>query len=214
MAFDHYRATADTAKDFVLPPTGITLTPSFELKYARSGYMFNTGASLTRRPNWRNFGPPGEAEILGKNQFDKYFAEFSKDFFFGKFTKTGFQLAYYGGDKLDRISQYRTSFLGEPRIKGIPSGTDSFDSVGVVSGYHGINIFDLIKLEGSYNHAWARNRIESPDFRGYDGLQFDFGTAGPWATYLQGTVTYAIAGNLERYDSRWGAYLMIYKPLR
>jgi len=42
----------------------------------------------------------------------------------------------------------------------------------------------------------------------------DFGTAGPWGVYLQGMLTYAIKGNLERYNSRWGLYLIIFKPLR
>jgi hypothetical protein len=214
LAYNHYIATGDTDKAFVLPRNGFTLTPSFELKYAHKGYLFTTGASSTNRTNWREFGLAQTSRNPSRNQFDKYYAEFSKDFYFGKFTKTGLNLAYYGGDKLDRISQYRTSFLGEPRIKGIPSGTDSFDSVGVASVNHGINIFDLIKLEGSYNHAWTRNRGESRHFKGYDGLQFDFGTVGPWATYVQGTVAYAIAGNLDRYNSRWGVYFLIYKPLR
>jgi hypothetical protein len=213
VAYNRYRATGDTDKAFILPRNGVTLTPSFELKYASTGYMFSAGASITNRADWRDFGSAQNSQDQGRNQFDKYFAEFSKDFYFGKFTKTGFNLAYYGGDKLDRISRYRTSFLGEPRIKGIPSGTDSFDNIGVASVYHGINIFDFIKLEGSYNHAWTRNWGESRHFKGYDGVECDFGTAGPWSTYLQGTLTYAIAGNLNRYNSRWGVYFLIYKPL-
>jgi hypothetical protein len=214
MAYNRYGATSDTDKAFVLPRNGVTLTPSFELKYARTGYTFSAGASLTDRINWRDFGFAQTPRDRSRNQFDKYFAEFNKDFYLGKFTKAGINLGYYGGDKLDRISRYRTSFLGDPRIKGIPSGTDSFDTVGVGSVYYGFNIFDFIKLEGSYNHAWTRNWGESRHFKGYDGLQFDFGTAGPWSTYLQGTITYALAGNLDRYNSRWGVYFLIYKPLR
>jgi hypothetical protein len=214
IAYNRFLTTSDTDKAFVLPRNGITLTPSFELKYARTGYMFKAGGSFTNRVHWRDFGLPQTLQDQGRNQFDKYYAEFNKDFYFGKFTKTGFSLGYYGGDKLDRISRYRTSFLSEPRIKGIPSGTDSFDNVGVASIYHGINIFDFLKIEGSYNHAWTRTWRESRSVKGYDGLEGDFGIAGPWSTYLQGTITYALAGNLDRYNSRWGVYLMIYKPLR
>ena len=43
-------------------------------------------------------------------------------------------------------------------------------------------------------------------------MEFDFGTAGPWGTYLQGTITYALHGNIERYNTRWGAFLVIFKP--
>jgi hypothetical protein len=214
ISYNLYRANGDTDKNFILPRNGFTWTPSFELKYARTGYLFTAGTSLTRRIRWETFGLEDDALKPVRNQFDKYYANFSKDFYFGKFTKTGLSLSYYGGDKLDRISRYRTSFLSEPRIKGIPSSTDSFDTVAVASINHGINIFDFIKLEGSYNHAWTRNREESTSFRGFDGLQVDFGTAGPWATYMQGSITYALKGNLDRYDSRWGVYLLIYKPLR
>ena len=79
--------------------------------------------------------------------------------------KTGFELNYYGGDKLDRFTRYKPSFVGYPRIKGIPSGTDSFDDVGIASVSHGINILDFIRVEGYYNHAWARNKAESNHFR-------------------------------------------------
>jgi hypothetical protein len=32
-------------------------------------------------------------------------------------------------------------------------------------------------------------------------------------TLLQGTVSYALDGNLARYNSRWGFYFLIIKPL-
>jgi hypothetical protein len=175
--------------------------------------MLTAGGSDTKRIGWKDFGFAQSTPSLKRNQFDKYYADFSKYFYYGKFMKTGLDLSYYGGDKLDRFSRYRPSFLGRPRIKGIPSGTDSFDDIGLASMSHGFNLFDLIKFEGSYNHAWARNKAESNHFRGFDGLEFDFGTAGPWGTYLQGTVTYALAGNLERYNSRWGVYFLIFRPL-
>jgi hypothetical protein len=213
VSYNLFRATGDTDEDFRLPRNGFTLTPSFELKYAREGYTFKAGGSLTNRIHWKEFGPADGPREPTRNQFDKYYAEFGKDFFFGKFTEAGIHLSYYGGDKLDRISRYTTSFIGEPKIKGVPSGTDSFDAVGVASVYHGINILEFIKFEGSYSHAWARNREESRHFNQYDGLQFDFGFAGPWSTYVQGTLTYAINGNLDRYNSRVGAYLIFYKPL-
>jgi hypothetical protein len=213
IAYDQFRTTGDTDKAFVLPRNGITLNPCLELKYARKGYLFNAEAEITNRVGWKNFGLPQDLGGPVRDQFDKYYATFTKDFYLGKFTKTGLSLAYYGGDRLDRISRFQTSFLSEPHIRGIPSGTDSFDNIALASAHYGFNILDVVKFEGSYNHAWARNKGESRDYKGFDGMQFDFGTVGPWATYLQGTMTYALAGNLDRYNSRWGAYLLIYKPL-
>ena len=214
LPFDYYRSSADTDKGFVMPKSGVTLLPGFDLKYARNGYIVNIGASRGYRPGWSEFGLPRGAAEPAKRSFDTYYFESKKNFHYGKFLKTGFEFNYYGGDRLDRFSRYKPTFIGYPRIKGIPSGTDSFDNVGIVSVSHGINILDLIRLEGYYNHAWARNKAESPHFRGFDGLEADFGTAGPWGVYIQGMLTYAIKGNLQRYDSRWGLYLIVFKPLR
>ena len=37
---------------------------------------------------------------------------------------------------------------------------------------------------------------------------------GPWGTFVKGTVTYALRGNLDRYNNRWGVYLLIFKAAR
>jgi hypothetical protein len=214
LPYNFYRASGDADKNFVLPKNGVTLLPGFDLKYAHSGYILNVGASQGWRAGWSDFGLATPSQEPPRKTYDTYYAEFKKNFFYRKFMKTGFELNYYGGDRLDRFTRYKPSFISYPRIKGIPSGTDSFDNVGIASVSHGINIFDVIRVEGYYNHAWGRNKTESNHFRAYDGLELDFGTAGPWGTFLQGMVTYAIKGNLDRYNSRWGVYLLIFKNLR
>ena len=120
---------------------------------------------------------------------------------------------YYGGTNLDRFSRYQSSFLVKPRIVGIPSGVDSFDAVGLAGVYDSFNVMDFIKLEATYNHAWARNLDESSRFRQFDGMDLDIGTAGPWGTYIQGAVGFTLRGNLDRYDSRWGAQVLVFKPV-
>ena len=37
---------------------------------------------------------------------------------------------------------------------------------------------------------------------------------GPWGTFVKGTVTYALRGNLDRYNNRWGVYLLVFKAAR
>jgi len=78
---------------------------------------------------------------------------------------------------------------------------------------YGFNVAELVKFEGVYNHAWGRNRQESNRFRDFDGLEFDVGTAAPWNMFLQGTISYALRGNLDRYNTRWGVYVLLFKPL-
>ena len=210
-AYNHFRATSDTAEQYVVPRNGLTLLPNAEIKYVRQGYNFTGTFMEGRRIGWQAFGD-GQEPVNAT--FTKYSGDFSKNFYFGKFTKAGLDFAYYGGDRLDRFSRYRPSFFSRPRIRGIPNGTDSFDAIAIGSVSFGFNLMELIKFEGLYNYARARNKAESRYFRQFDGLEFDFGTAGPWGTYLQGTTTFALRGNMERYNSRWGVYFMIFKPLR
>jgi hypothetical protein len=73
---------------------------------------------------------------------------------------------------------------------------------------------DFIKCEVLYGYARGRDTEESRQFKLYDGLELNFGTAGPFGTYLQGTVSYALDGNIPRYNSRWGVLFMMFKPLR
>jgi hypothetical protein len=149
-----------------------------------------------------------------QNAYTLYNADFNKDYYIGKFTKGGYDFSYWGGDQLDRFSRYFPAFFSEPRLHGIPSGTDSFDAIAMGNVHYGFNVMDFMKFDGMYAYARARNLEESSHFRKFDGLEVNFNTPGPKGTLVQGTVSYALDGNLARYNSRWGAYLMIYKPLR
>jgi hypothetical protein len=213
LVYDLFAANSDTNSQYVLPHDGVTIEPGLEVKYAHSGYILSSSFYEGLRLGWRGFGLPSSPEAVNKDWY-KYSGDFSKSFYFGKFTKSGLDLAYYGGQHLDRFSRYEPSFFSEPRIRGIPSGTDSFDNVAVATVSHGFNIMDLIKFEAFYNHAWAQNQFESSSYRAFDGLEFEFGTAGPMGTYLQGIMTYALKGDLARYKSRFGVYFLILKPLK
>jgi len=72
---------------------------------------------------------------------------------------------------------------------------------------------DMIKFEGLYSYARARNLEESTQFKKFDGLETRVNTPGPFGTLIQSTVSYALDGNIARYNSRWGALFMIFKPL-
>jgi hypothetical protein len=89
-----------------------------------------------------------------------------------------------------------------------------FDAVAIGSVNYVFDILNFIKWDAVYSYARARDTFESRYFKRFDGLESNFGTAGPGGTYIQGTVAYALDGNIPRYNSRWGAYVMIYKPLR
>jgi hypothetical protein len=232
-AYDNFLRTSDADEEYELPRNGLNVLPGVEIKYNRRGYVFDAQGTRGQRIDWRPFGctslalppagcgstspnaPPQNTLLVQhpQNAFTLYDADLNKDYYIGKFTKGGWDLAYWGGDQLDRFSRYFPSFLSAPRLHGIPPGTDSFDAIAMANVHYGFNLMDLMKIEGMYAYARARNEEESLQFRKFDGLEVNLNTPGPWGTLVQGTVSYALDGNIARYNSRWAAYILIFKPL-
>ena len=223
LSYQFFRGTSDADKLYVLPRNGVTFLPGVEIKYTRRGYVFTAQGTRGERIDWRRFGctlsttPPitctSSATQPPQSAYTLYHADFNKDYYIGKFTKGGYDFSYYGGNQLDRFSRYFPFFFSEPHLHGIPSGTDSFDAIAMGYVHYGFNVMDFLKFDGMYSYARARNLEESSHFKKFDGLEFNFNTPGPKGTLIQGTVSYALDGNIPRYNSRWGAYLFIFKPL-
>jgi hypothetical protein len=232
-AYDNFLRTSQADEQYELPRNGLNILPGLEIKYNRDGYVFDAQGTRGERIAWRPFGcsslapppagcgssspnpPPQNALLVQRpqNAFTLYDADLNKNYYIGKFTKGGWDLSYWGGDQLDRVSRYFPSFLTAPRLHGIPPGTDSFDAIAMANVHYGFNVLDLVKVDGMYAYARARNMDESLQFRKFDGLELNFNTPAPFGTLLQGTVSYALDGNIARYNSRWAAYILIFKPL-
>jgi hypothetical protein len=232
-AYDNFLRTNQADESYELPRNGLNILPGLEIKYNRNGYVFDAQGTRGERIAWRPFGcaslapppagcgssspnPPPENALLvqrPQNAFTLYDADLNKNYYIGKFTKGGWDLSYWGGNQLDRFSRYFPSFLTTPRLHGIPPGTDSFDAIAMANVHYGFNVMDLVKVDGMYAYARARNLDESLRFRKFDGLELNFDTPAPFGTLLQGTVSYALDGNIARYNSRWAAYILLFKPL-
>ena len=233
LAYDNFLRTSSAAEVYELPRNGLNVLPGLEIKYNRKGYVFDAQGTRGERINWRPFGcsslalppagcgsssssPPLQNTLLTQrpqNAFTLYNADLNKDYYIGKFTKGGWDMSYWGGNQLDRFSRYFPSFLSSPRLHGIPPGTDSFDAIAMANVHYGFHLLDFMKIDGMYAYARARNQEESLRFRKFDGLEVNFNTPGPLGTLVQGTVSYALDGNIARYNSRWAAYILIFKPL-
>jgi hypothetical protein len=223
LAYDIFRRTSDTSNQYALPRNGVALLPGVQLRLTEKGHIFTADGTRGERLDWKQFGCTATPSIcaaeslpsrlpLLQSGYTLYDADLNKDYYIGKFTKGGWDLAYYGGAQLDRFSRYFPSFFSTPRIHGIPGGTDSFDAIAMGNVHYGFNVMDLMKFEGMYSYARARNLDESSHFRKFDGLETNFNTGGPMGTLIQGTVSYALDGNIARYNSRWGMTVMIFKP--
>jgi hypothetical protein len=211
VAYDVFRRTSDTAPTFEPPRNGVTLLPGLQIRLTDKGYIFTADGTRGQRLNWRGFGYAGSTARV-ESAYTLYDADLNKDYYIRKFTKAGWDMAYYGSEQTDRFSRYFPSFFSSPRIHGIPGGTDSFDAIAMARAHYGFNVMDLMKFEALYSYARARNLDESSHFKRYDGLETNFNTAGPKGTLIQGTVSYALDGNIARYNSRWGLNIMVFKP--
>jgi hypothetical protein len=223
LAYDIFRAASDTSASYVLPRNGVALLPGIQVRMTEKGYIFTVDGTRGQRVAWKPFGCTASSIVSGscapasqlpESGYTLYDADLNKDYYIHKFTKGGWDFSYYGGDQLDRFSRYFPSFFTNPRIHGIPGGTDTFDAIAQGNVHYGFNVMDLMKFEGLYSYARARNLYESSHFRKFDGLEANFNTAGPKGTLVQGTVSYALDGNIARYNSRWGMIIMIFKPFK
>jgi hypothetical protein len=208
-----YRATDETDPAYRLPATGVTLNLYGEAKYVKKGLTAIATVEHGRRAGWHEFGYPTEPAPVLPN-WTRYSIEASQHVYAGKLTRGGVSAGYFGGHDLDRFSRYSPGFFTRPSINGLPNGVDSFDEVTTLGAYYGFNVLDLAKLQGAYTHAWTRSKAEGNQLQQFDGLNFTLGVAGPIGTFVQGSFSVALHGNLERYPSRWGTYLIFLKPWR
>jgi hypothetical protein len=224
LAYDIYRRTSDTVSLYEPPRNGVALLPGLQLRLTDKGYILTADGTRGERIGWKQFGCLSSAVQCAaqslpsrlpapQSAYTLYDADLNKDYYIRKFTKGGWDLAYYGGDQLDRFSRYFPSFFSNPRIHGIPGGTDSFDAIAMSNVHYGFNVMDLVKFEALYSYARARNLDESSHFKKFDGIETNFNTIGPKGTLIQGTVSYALDGNIPRYNSRVGFTVMVFKPL-
>jgi hypothetical protein len=136
-----------------------------------------------------------------------------KQFYLSSFVRFGVDLGYYTGRGLDRFSCYQPSVWSSPKIRGIPSGTVSLDKVASLGLNLGFTAFDLIRFDGFYNFARCTENMPGRRPFNFQGLEFDFGTIGPWRSYIQGVASFAVRGLPTEYKSRWSLYLLVFIPL-
>jgi hypothetical protein len=211
MYHDLYQATDETDPAYRVPASGITIANYGEAKYARKGLSAMAAVEYGTRVGWHEYGYPDDPEPLFDN-WTRYSIEVSQHLYAGKLARGGVSAGYFGGHSLDRFSRYTPSFFERPAINGLPSGVGSYDEITTLGGYYGFNVLDLAKLQGAYTHAWTRNKSEGNTLKQFDGLNFSLGIAGPFGTFVQGSVNVALRGELERYNSRWGIYMIVLKP--
>ncbi len=213
VTLEMFAAAKSTSDDFALPRNGFTINPNISLEYSHNGYLASFELAHCRRLGWKPWGPP-ENEEAQKKSYQRAYAKLGKQFYLNSFTRLGFDLAYYTGADLDRLAGYQPSVMSTPKIRGIPSGTVSLSKIGAAGLNLGFTVFDFIRMDAYY--SFSRCTEPSAEGRTFDlhGLEFDFATIGPWQSYIQGVISYAVKGLPPAYGSRWSVYLLLFLPFR
>ena len=211
LIYEHFRAGDDLADNFIMPRSGFTLNPNLVLEYSHRGYLGEFTLSHYERLGWREWGIPGSGEVF-QDSYQRFHGKVIKQFYIGSFTRFGLEIGYYSGFNLDRFSAYQPAVFSTPKIRGFPSGTVSLEKIGIVAGNLGLTIFDFIRFDAYYNYAKCYEPANQGGDFDFHGLEFDFGTVGPWRSYIQGVLSFALAGLPDQYKARWSAYLMIFFP--
>jgi len=213
LIYEHFLPTKTTSDAMVLPRNGFTLNPNLGLAFTSGGYEANLEVGWSDRPGWRMWGLPDRPEKPVRT-YTRAFGRLGKQFYLGSFVRFGAEAAYYTGSDLDRFSSYQPSVFSTPKIRGIPSGTVSLDKIASLALNLGFTAFDLIRIDGFYSYARCTENSAGGRRFDFQGLEFDFGTIGPWRSYIQGVVSLAVHGLPADYKSYVSIYLLMFIPLK
>jgi hypothetical protein len=183
--YDNYQRDQDTASDFITPADTETFGLEAKLSSHINGFNTTLDYSKFHRNSWPFWGIPGSSEYQkSQRDYEKYSLEIAKDYYLSGFKKIHAAISYLGGDNLDRFSRYEFgAFSGNP-IRGYNSGSLRTKEAWVMNLSYGLNIEDLIRLEGVYDQAMITDRVSGFRHQYYSGAGISGQLTGPWKNSL------------------------------
>ncbi len=180
-----YQKTSDTRRDFVIPSSNLTQSLDVSASFSRSGYGLSADASYNRRSKWDFWGPPGNPDWdPNKQDFLRWEARASKNWYLPKFQKAGLEFDYAGGSDLDRFSNYQFGFFGGTRVHGYKSNSVSATQVWAGHASYGFGVGETFHLEGIADAALATDKINGLRNKLLGGLGVQGTFVGPWQTVV------------------------------
>ena len=155
--FDGYVRDSTTADDYVTPTSTVTNGLGLLYEYRRSGYSVTANATWSGRLSWRPWGDP-ESLTATPASYLKYQTSATKVFYLGPFSKVIVNGAWFGGDRLDRFSQYQFGLFDDTRIHGVPSAGVRYGELAMARGQYSFNILDQYRMDLFVDQAWGRVR--------------------------------------------------------
>ena len=183
--FDGYHADTTTPDDFVIPQSTITNGLGAGYEFRRHGYSLTANGTWYGRVGWKAWGLDGAEEP--RSTYAKYSVNLSKDFYWNAFNKLHLNGAWFGGDNLDRFTQYQFGLFDDTKVHGVPSSGIRFAELGMVRGSYSFNVFDQYRFDLFLEHA-AGHRAKGEPLDHITGLGAAFSLRTPWSTILRADV--------------------------
>lgn len=186
--FDAYVSDRETAEAFELPDSTMTHGVGLGYEFRRWGYSFVGAATHFRRASWSAWGlDEGSGLPEPEPDYTRYSVSLSRDLYYG-FHKIHMNVAYFGGENLDRFSRYQFGMFDDTRIHGVPASGLRFDSLALARGSYSFNIFDQYRLDLFFEHGRGRDLSIDRSWQPVTGLGAAVNVRAPYDTILRADV--------------------------
>jgi hypothetical protein len=222
--FDGYLHDRTTAEDYVTPSSTTTHGLGGAYEYRRAGYSVVANGAWYGRTSWRPWGPLS-ALLESPRTYTKYSLGVTKEYFLSVFSKLRVNAAYFGGQRLDRFSQYQFGLFDETKIHGVPASGVRFGELAMLRGSYSFNVFEQYRFDVFLEGAVGRDRdasrpagaAGSPSTRDpwepITGIGASFSLRAPWNTILRSDVGKSFLPDRYRENGSVVVQIMLLKPL-
>jgi hypothetical protein len=211
--FDPYirdgRYTPDT---YVAPSSTTTHGLGLSYEFKRGGYSVVANGTWYGRAHWEPWGPADNIQTTART-YDKYSLNISKDWYLGLFQKVHLNGAYFGGDRLDRFSQYQFGMFDDTKVHGVPSAGVRYGELTMARGSYSFNVFEQYRFDLFVEQAVGRDRALHTDWERITGLGAAVNVKGPWTTILKVDVGKSFLPERYRATGSTVIQILVLKPL-
>jgi hypothetical protein len=200
-----------TAPDFVIPSSTPTNGIGVGYEYRRRGYSLLANGAAFRRSTWDPWSQDGGFDASAQT-YSKYDLGLSKDFNFATFHTIHLNGTYFGGQRLDRFSDYQFGLFDATRMHGVPSAV-RFGELGMFRGSYSFNIFDQYRLDLFFDYAGGRDRQGDNVWRQVTGTGIRVNMRAPRSTILQVELGKSILPDVYRGAGSTVLQILLLKPL-
>lgn len=186
ISYRDFAAGDDMAPGFAVPSDHTVTRLEGRLIWDLSGFSISARYGWNHRSKWEPWGYPGNPDYdPGKDDFQTYALQLSKDFHFSGFRRLRTSVSYLGTENADRFSKITFGSFGGNSLRGFSSGSLRAEKAGIVRVAYGLVFGQALRLEGLYEHAFVKDEPANLDWASFGGAGISGQFSGPWSTIVQ-----------------------------